>query len=74
VRYISFKAWPGNEKVTFLWIIAAVLVLFLLTIDTAHVLLAVLALYVVSGPVLTALAMGRRRRRRRHAGAPAPRE
>lgn len=71
VRYVSFKAWPGNEKVTFLWIIAAVLVLFLLTIDTAHVLLAVLALYVLSGPVLTAMAMARRRRGR-HPGTPPP--
>lgn len=72
VRYVSFKAWPGNEKVSFLWIIAAVLILFLLTIDTAHVLLAVLALYVISGPVMTAIGMARRRRGRRRAGPPPP--
>lgn len=70
VRYVSFKTLPENERVTFLWIIAAVLILVLLTIDTAHVLLAVLGLYVVSGPVLTAWAMGRRRRRRRRMNPP----
>ncbi len=72
VRYVSFKAWPGNDKVSFLWIIAAVLILFLLTIDTAHVLLAVLALYVVSGPVMTAIGMARRRRGRHRVGPPPP--
>ncbi len=69
VRYVSFKARPENDKVTFLWIIAAVLILFLLTIDTAYVLLVVLGLYVISGPVWTAWAMGRRRRQRRRSAA-----
>ncbi|HEX7341111.1 MAG TPA: CDP-alcohol phosphatidyltransferase family protein [Rhodanobacteraceae bacterium] len=70
VRYTSFKARPENDKVTFLWIIAAVLILVLLAIDTADVLLVVLGLYVISGLVLTAWAMGQRRRRRRHSGKP----
>jgi len=68
VRYISFKTRPENDRVTFLWIIAAVLILVLLAIDTAHVLLGVLGLYVVSGPVLTAWVMARRRRDRRQTG------
>jgi CDP-diacylglycerol--serine O-phosphatidyltransferase len=68
VRYMSFKTRPDNDRVTFLWIIAAVLVLFLLTINTSHALLIVLGLYVISGPILTAWSMGRRRRRRHRAG------
>lgn len=64
VRYVSFKTWPLTEKVNFIWIIAAVLVVFLLAVDTAHVLLAVLGLYVLSGPALTVFGMLRHRRQR----------
>ncbi|HEX7338350.1 MAG TPA: CDP-diacylglycerol--serine O-phosphatidyltransferase [Rhodanobacteraceae bacterium] len=71
VRYVSFKARPENDKVTFLWIIAAVLILVLLAIDTAHVLLGVLGLYVLSGPVLTAWLLANTRRKRRRVGPPA---
>lgn len=72
VRYVSFKTRPENDRVTFLWIIAAVLVLFLLTINTSHVLLIVLGLYVLSGPVLTIWSMGRRRRRGRRGTGGSP--
>lgn len=68
VRYFSFKAMPGNDRVSFLWVIAAVLVLVLLAIDTAHVLLAIGVVYVVSGLVLTLYGRAMHRRRRlRHA-------
>lgn len=70
VRYVSFKTLPNNERVTFLWIIAAVLILVLLAIDPAHVLLVVLGLYLLSGPVLTGWEWGRRRQRRRRGAHP----
>lgn len=70
VRYVSFKSRPGNDRVTFLWVIIAVLILVLLAIDPPDVLLAVLGLYVLSGPVFTGWELGRRRRHRRQAAHP----
>ncbi|MBB3227316.1 CDP-diacylglycerol--serine O-phosphatidyltransferase [Luteibacter sp. Sphag1AF] len=66
VRYYSFKAWPKGDRVPFVWLIAAVLVVVLLVIDTAPVLLAVGIIYVVSGPVMTLWGRASRRRRARH--------
>ncbi|MET4676750.1 MULTISPECIES: CDP-diacylglycerol--serine O-phosphatidyltransferase [unclassified Luteibacter] len=74
VRYYSFKAWPQGDRVPFIWLIAAVLVVVLLVIDTARVLFAVAVFYTVSGPVMTLWGRAAHRRRvRRHArttGAP----
>lgn len=64
VRYFSFKAWPKHDRVPFLWVIAALLIIVLLAIDTADVLLIVFALYVLSGPVLTLSGLLNTRRRR----------
>lgn len=67
VRYFSFKAWPKNDRVSFLWIIAAVLILAALAIKPEYVLFALAAVYVVSGPVITLYGLRQRRRvRRRH--------
>lgn len=68
VRYYSFKAWPQGDRVPFIWLIAAVLVVVLLVIDTARVLFAVAVFYTVSGPVMTLWGRAAHRRRvRRHA-------
>lgn len=53
VRYFSFKAWPKSDRVPFIWIPAAMLILVALAVDPPRVLLAITALYVVSGPVMT---------------------
>lgn len=53
VRYFSFKAWPRSDRVPFVWIPAAMLVLVALASDPPRVILAITLLYVVSGPVLT---------------------
>ncbi|MDN5924273.1 MAG: CDP-diacylglycerol--serine O-phosphatidyltransferase [Xanthomonadales bacterium] len=66
VRYFSFKSLPVNDRVPFLWIIAAVLILAALAIKPAYVLLALGIIYVCSGPVLTLLGMRAARRRARH--------
>lgn len=63
VRYFSFKSWPRHDRVPFLWVIVALLILVLLAIDTADVLFVIALVYVVSGPVMTA--MGRAAHRRR---------
>ncbi|WP_426287116.1 CDP-diacylglycerol--serine O-phosphatidyltransferase [Luteibacter sp. E-22] len=70
VRYYSFKAWPKGDRVPFIWLIAAVLIVVLLLIDTARVLFAVAVIYTVSGPVMTLWGRAAHRRRtRRHAKA-----
>jgi CDP-diacylglycerol--serine O-phosphatidyltransferase len=70
VRYFSFKAWPARDRVPFIWIIAVVLILVLLAIDTAHVLLAIFALYALSGVILTLWGVASHRRRTRRAARP----
>jgi CDP-diacylglycerol--serine O-phosphatidyltransferase len=65
VRYFSFKAWPAGDRVPFIWIIAALLILVLLAIDTAHVLLAIAVIYTLSGVVLTLWGLAAHRRRLR---------
>ncbi len=63
VRYYSFKSWPRQDRVPFLWVIVALLILVLLAVDTADVLFAIALVYVISGPVMTV--MGRASHRRR---------
>jgi CDP-diacylglycerol---serine O-phosphatidyltransferase len=65
VRYHSFKAWPRNDRVPFVWIILAVLVLVALALNTAGVLLVLAVIYVLSGPVLTLWGLRSRASRRR---------
>lgn len=68
VRYYSFKAWPKGDRVPFIWLIAAVLIVVLLFIDPARVLFAGTVIYTISGPVMTLWGRAAHRRRaRRHA-------
>ena len=69
VRYYSFKAWPRQQHVPFIWIIAALMILVLLAVYTAPVLLLASTAYMLSGLVLTLWGIAHRRRGRR-AGAP----
>lgn len=69
VRYHSFKAWPVPERVPFTWILAAVLVLALLSWDLPRGLLGIGLVYVLSGPALTLWGLRHRRRRRRDPAA-----
>ena len=64
VRYFSFKAWPRSDRVPFIWIPAAMLVLVALAVDPPRVLLAIGVLYVLSGPVLTLWGLQQNRRQR----------
>lgn len=64
VRYISFKAWPISDRVPFIWIPAAVLVLVALYIDPPRVVFVIALLYVLSGPVLTLWGLRRHRGKR----------
>ena len=65
VRYFSFKAWPKSDRVPFIWIPAAMLILVALAVDTPRVLLAIALLYVLSGPVMTLWGLQRTRSARR---------
>ncbi len=53
LRYFSFKAWPRSDRVPFVWIPAAMLVLVALAMDPPRVLFMATALYLLSGPILT---------------------
>ncbi|MBN8712884.1 MAG: CDP-diacylglycerol--serine O-phosphatidyltransferase [Xanthomonadales bacterium] len=66
-RYFSFKAPPGGERqrVPFVWMVVAVLLLALLVLDTARVLLAGFTVYLLSGPVWTVWRLVAHRRARR---------
>jgi CDP-diacylglycerol--serine O-phosphatidyltransferase len=63
-RYYSFKAWPISDKVPFVWIPAAVLILVALALNPARVLFGIAALYALSGPVFTLWELRRKRNRR----------
>lgn len=67
VRYYSFKAWPLSDKVPFIWIPLAMLILVALAIDTPRVLLTIALLYVLSGLIMTVWGLIRHRRERRAA-------
>lgn len=64
VRYFSFKAWPLSDRVPFIWIPAAMLVLVGLALDPPRVLFAIAVLYVLSGPVMTLWGLHQNRRQR----------
>ncbi|QDE40482.1 CDP-diacylglycerol--serine O-phosphatidyltransferase [Luteibacter pinisoli] len=68
VRYYSFKAWPKGDRVPFIMLIVAVLIVVLLLIDPARVLFAGTMIYTISGPIMTLWGRAAHRRRvRRHA-------
>jgi len=68
IRYFSFKAWPISDRVPFIWIPMAMLILVALAVDTARVLFAIAVLYVLSGPVMTLWGLRRKRSERAHRG------
>ena len=61
VRYYSFKTLPLSERVPFIAILIALALFVALAIDPPRVLLAIVGLYVLSGPVLWLVARQRRR-------------
>jgi len=65
VRYFSFKTLPVNDRVPFVWIILAVLIIVALTLNTALVLLALATVYALSGIVITLWGLRSRASRRR---------
>ncbi|MGH8124949.1 MAG: CDP-diacylglycerol--serine O-phosphatidyltransferase [Rhodanobacteraceae bacterium] len=65
VRYYSFKTWPIGDRVPFVWIILAVLVIIALVLNTALVLLALMLAYALSGIVITLWGLRSRASRRR---------
>ncbi|MHB1058690.1 MAG: CDP-alcohol phosphatidyltransferase family protein [Rhodanobacter sp.] len=66
-RYFSFKSLPVGERqrVPFVWMVAAVLLLALLILDTPRVLFAGFTIYLLSGPVWTIWGLATHRRRGR---------
>jgi len=63
-RYFSFKAWPKSDKVPFIAIPLAVLIIVALWVNPPRVLFAIAVLYALSGPALTV--WGLRSARTRH--------
>ncbi|MEO7431751.1 MAG: CDP-diacylglycerol--serine O-phosphatidyltransferase [Dokdonella sp.] len=61
VRYFSFKAAPKSDRVPFIWIPAAMLILTGLAVDPPRVVLTVTVLYVISGPALTLWGLRKKR-------------
>jgi CDP-diacylglycerol--serine O-phosphatidyltransferase len=64
VRYFSFKAWPKSDRVPFIWIPAAMLILVALAVDPPRVLFGIAVLYVLSGPAMTLWGLRRKRSER----------
>ena len=65
VRYFSFKTLPVGDRVPFVWIILAVIIIIALTLNTALVLLALTVVYALSGIVITLWGLRSRASRRR---------
>ncbi|HEX7370769.1 MAG TPA: phosphatidylcholine/phosphatidylserine synthase [Rhodanobacteraceae bacterium] len=65
VRYFSFKKLPANDRVPFVWIFLAVLVIIALALNTALVLLALATAYALSGIAITLWGLRSRASRRR---------
>ena len=66
-RYFSFKAGPKSDRVPFVWIPIAMLILVSLAVDTPRVLFTIGVLYVLSGPVMTLWGLRQKRGSRRAA-------
>ena len=67
-RYFSFKGWPKSERVPFIWIPAAMLILVALAVDTPRVIFSIAVVYVLSGPILTLWGLHRNRSARASRG------
>jgi CDP-diacylglycerol--serine O-phosphatidyltransferase len=65
VRYFSFKTLPIGDRVPFVWIILAVLIIVALALNPAMVLLALATTYALSGLVITLWGLRNRASRRR---------
>ena len=70
-RYFSFKSLPmgDRQRVPFVWMVVAVLLLALLILDTPRVLFAGFTIYLLSGPVWTIWGLATHRRRVRRNAA-----
>jgi len=70
-RYFSFKSLPmgDRQRVPFVWMVVAVLLLALLILDTPRVLFVGFTLYLLSGPVWTIWGLATHRRRTRRSAA-----
>jgi CDP-diacylglycerol--serine O-phosphatidyltransferase len=70
-RYFSFKSLPMGERqrVPFVWMVGAVLLLALLILDPARVLFVGSTVYLLSGPAWTLWGLATHRRRVRRAAA-----
>jgi CDP-diacylglycerol--serine O-phosphatidyltransferase len=70
-RYFSFKSLPmgDRQRVPFVWMVVAVLLLALLILDTPRVRFVGFTLYLVSGPVWTIWSLATHRRRVRRSAA-----
>ena len=70
-RYFSFKSLPlgDRQRVPFVWMVAAVLLLALLILDTPRVLFAGFTIYLLSGLVWTIWSLATHRRRARRNAA-----
>lgn len=64
-RYFSFKTLPVGDRVPFVWIILALLILVALALNTPLVLLALFTAYALSGMVITLWGLRSRASRRR---------
>lgn len=69
VRYFSFKAGPKSDRVPFIWIPAAMLILVALAIDPPRVIFAIAVVYVISGPIMTLWGLHKKRSERLQRGA-----
>jgi CDP-diacylglycerol--serine O-phosphatidyltransferase len=70
-RYFSFKSLPmgDRQRVPFVWMVVAVLLLALLILDTPRVLFVGFTIYLLSGPVWTICGLTTHRRRARRNAA-----
>ncbi|HEY8327665.1 MAG TPA: phosphatidylcholine/phosphatidylserine synthase [Rhodanobacter sp.] len=70
-RYFSFKSLPmgDRQRVPFVWMVVAVLLLALLILDTPRVLFVGFTIYLLSGPVWTIWSLATHRRRARRSAA-----
>ncbi len=70
-RYFSFKSLPmgDRQRVPFVWMVVAVLLLALLILDTPRVLFVAFTVYLLSGPVWTIWSLATHRRRARRNAA-----
>lgn len=69
VRYLSFKAGPGGEKVPAVWVLLAILIIVLLALDPPTMGMLFGCAYVLSGLVIT-MAGRRNRKQKRHQRMP----